>query len=220
MPSRCSTAHSLLVAQAYDSRSQHPRTAPEARNSVPSQRVIILASRHEKREPEGALPRQITTAVEATRAMIRALQGQGLQACPSSWQEWLTISRANYKGVMTAACVPDADVAGELAVRALLDADIHQSILPKNTLSVQVGCKEAAFAVQGAGRGQALHVGRAHDVLQECIDIVDGRIHSHLQAEMELLRKLRSTHVQSSCHGAARYVKMSVASMHTLLSEL
>ena len=73
---------------------------------------------------------------------------------------------AQRKGLIPAALVaegqgdalrlgPDADVARQLAVLLLLHAEVHQRVLPENALGVQVGCQEAAVALQSAGRRQA-----------------------------------------------------------------
>ena len=44
--------------------------------------------------------------------------------------------------------VPDADVARELSIRALLHAQVDQRILPKHALGVQIGSQEAAVACE------------------------------------------------------------------------
>ena len=80
-------------------------------------------------------------------------------------------------------CQPDADVACKLAVQALLHADIDERILAKDALGVQVGGKEAALAIQRTRRGQAFHVGGAHNVLQEGVDIVDGGVDCDLRVD-------------------------------------
>lgn len=41
---------------------------------------------------------------------------------------------------------PDADVAGQLAIRALLHAEVDKGVLAEHTLGIQVSGQEAAVA--------------------------------------------------------------------------
>ena len=79
---------------------------------------------------------------------------------------------------------PDADVAGQLAVPALLHTEVDQRVLPKHALGVQVGGQEAAGAQQGARGRQALHVGGGHDVVQELVHVRDGGVDGDLQTSL------------------------------------
>lgn len=63
--------------------------------------------------------------------------------------------------------LPDADVASKLAIWLLLHADIHQGILAKDTLGVQVGCQKATFAFKCTSGSGAPHVGGCYNMVQE-----------------------------------------------------
>lgn len=75
---------------------------------------------------------------------------------------------------------PDADVAGQLSIGALLHAEVDKGVLAKHALGVQIGGQEAAVAGQRGGRRQALHVGARHNVVQELIHVRDRGVDGHL----------------------------------------
>mmetsp|Transcript_10832 Transcript_10832/g.28114 ORF Transcript_10832/g.28114 Transcript_10832/m.28114 type:complete len:938 (-) Transcript_10832:320-3133(-) len=81
----------------------------------------------------------------------------------------------------------DADVAGDPAVgRALLDRHVHEGGLAKVGACVQVGREEARLSTQRRRRRQALHVGRAHHVIEELVHVSDVRVDGHLVLPLEL----------------------------------
>ncbi len=49
------------------------------------------------------------------------------------------------------------------------------------SLGVQIGGEEAAGALQGGRRREALHVGAGHDVLQEGVQLRERRVDRHLR---------------------------------------
>ena len=47
---------------------------------------------------------------------------------------------------------PDADVAGQLAIRRFLNTDVDKGILPEDAFGIQIGRQKPTVARQGAGR--------------------------------------------------------------------